>query len=175
MSIAEQISFLLELRTQLQSPGTALHTTTGKLAEILSCSQQTISRRLRQAQEQNLIVRTVTPQGMQIKLTPQAVGLLLATQKSIETFFSTDKTLCVSANILPGLGEGQYYMSQEGYKSQFKQILGYIPFPGTLNAHVDPQQIEMFLSSKQKIDIKGFQTPLPSPLDVNLRHGRTPA
>ena len=35
------------------------------------------------------------------------------------------------------MGEGSYYMSLKGYKKQFKEKLGYEPFPGTLNLKLE--------------------------------------
>jgi riboflavin kinase len=53
-----------------------------------------------------------------------------------------------------GRGEGQYYISKDGYKIQFREILGFEPFPGTLNVKLDT----LFVPLEQKaIRIKGFQ------------------
>ncbi len=38
------------------------------------------------------------------------------------------------------MGEGAYYMSQEGYTKQFKKKIGYVPFPGTLNIRLDRKE-----------------------------------
>jgi riboflavin kinase, archaea type len=53
-----------------------------------------------------------------------------------------------------GRGEGQYYISKDGYKIQFSEILGFEPFPGTLNIKMEGP----FVPPEQKaIRIKGFQ------------------
>jgi riboflavin kinase len=53
-----------------------------------------------------------------------------------------------------GRGEGQYYISNDGYKRQFIEILGFEPFPGTLNIKMESP----FVPPEQKaIRIKGFQ------------------
>ena len=39
--------------------------------------------------------------------------------------------------IASGLGQGQYFISREGYSRQFLQHLGFVPFPGTLNVLLD--------------------------------------
>jgi len=53
-----------------------------------------------------------------------------------------------------GRGEGQFYISKDGYKIQFREILGFEPFPGTLNVKLDT----LFLPPEQKaIRIKRFQ------------------
>ena len=39
--------------------------------------------------------------------------------------------------VVGGLGQGQYYISRKGYRHQFIQKLGFVPFPGTLNIKLD--------------------------------------
>jgi riboflavin kinase, archaea type len=52
-----------------------------------------------------------------------------------------------------GLGQAQYFLSREGYCSQFLEQLGFIPFPGTLNVLLE----EPFpTTGQQEIKIKGF-------------------
>ena len=35
------------------------------------------------------------------------------------------------------MGEGKYYTEQKGYVEQFKEKLGFIPYPGTLNVEIE--------------------------------------
>jgi riboflavin kinase len=35
------------------------------------------------------------------------------------------------------MGEGRYYTEQDGYAEQFKNKLGFIPYPGTLNVEIE--------------------------------------
>ena len=53
--------------------------------------------------------------------------------------------------ILSGLGQGQYFISREGYSRQFVKKLGFVPFPGTLNV-----QLEEPFPERQAIRIEGF-------------------
>jgi riboflavin kinase, archaea type len=39
----------------------------------------------------------------------------------------------LKGKIVAGLGEGQYYISKDGYRRQFNLKLGFDPSPGTLN------------------------------------------
>jgi riboflavin kinase, archaea type len=39
----------------------------------------------------------------------------------------------IVGRVFSGLGEGRYYLSQKGYLDQFSSLLGFLPFPGTLN------------------------------------------
>ena len=55
--------------------------------------------------------------------------------------------------ISAGLGQGQYFISREGYSRQFLQHLGFVPFPGTLNVLLE----EPFPAEQQAIRIKSFQ------------------
>ena len=57
------------------------------------------------------------------------------------------------------MGEGAYYMSLNGYKKQFKEKLGYEPYPGTLNIKLNSM---LFVEAKKEmlkypaIKIEGF-------------------
>ena len=54
--------------------------------------------------------------------------------------------------IASGLGQGQYFLTREGYSRQFLQKLGFVPFPGTLNVRLEGP----FPAEKQAIRIEGF-------------------
>ncbi|MDQ1262201.1 MAG: riboflavin kinase, archaea type [Euryarchaeota archaeon] len=54
--------------------------------------------------------------------------------------------------ILSGLGQGQYFLTREGYSRQFQVHLGFVPFPGTLNVLLG----EPFPTGRQAIKIEGF-------------------
>ena len=63
-------------------------------------------------------------------------------------------TRIMRGKVSAGRGEGQYYISKDGYKIQFREILGFEPFPGTLNVKLNT----LFVPPEQKaIRIKGFQ------------------
>jgi len=60
----------------------------------------------------------------------------------------------VRGKVAAGLGEGQYYISREGYRAQFLKKLGFEPFPGTLNIKLDEPFVPV---TWQAIKIEGFQ------------------
>ncbi len=60
----------------------------------------------------------------------------------------------VRGKVAAGLGEGQYYISREGYRTQFLQRLGFVPFPGTLNIKLDEPFVPRAVRA---IRIVGFQ------------------
>jgi riboflavin kinase len=60
----------------------------------------------------------------------------------------------IKGKVVTGLGEGQYYISKEGYMEQFNCKLGFYPTPGTLNLKIT----ETFtLEDREPITIKGFE------------------
>jgi riboflavin kinase len=51
-----------------------------------------------------------------------------------------------------GVGQAGYYLTRDGYRQQFLDRLGFIPFPGTLNVLLE----EPFSASAPVILIHGF-------------------
>ena len=59
----------------------------------------------------------------------------------------------LKGKIVTGLGKGQYYISRDGYRTQFNLKLGFDPSPGTLNLKL----AEPFLQPEaDSIKIEGF-------------------
>lgn len=62
-----------------------------------------------------------------------------------------------SGIIVSGLGEGAYFMSMQHYKKEIKKMLGFDPYPGTLNLKVGKNEIEA-VKKKSPIRIDGFKS-----------------
>jgi riboflavin kinase len=60
----------------------------------------------------------------------------------------------IIGEIATGLGEGQHYISREGYRKQLRQKLGFDPFPGTLNLKLAKPFAQSEIGS---IKIEGFK------------------
>lgn len=112
--------------------------TTSELGRSLSRSQQSASDHLRELERDGLIRRAVRGRSLSVLVTPaghEAVvrmhGLLRACLESAPS------SLDLEGAIVPGSGEGRYYMSLRGYTRQFRARVGYVPFPGTLNVRLD--------------------------------------
>jgi len=54
--------------------------------------------------------------------------------------------------VTAGVGQAGYFLSRDGYRCQFLDRLGFIPFPGTLNVLLE----EPFPASAPAILIQGF-------------------
>lgn len=153
--IEKDFYLLLHLARKVQLHGT-LETSTGMLAEELGVSQQTISRKLQECSEQQLIVREATPGGVIIKLAPKGKEKLSVLYGELQSLFQQQPLL--KGVVKDGLGEGRFYMSQEQYKRQFQSLLGFVPFCGTLNLAVDKDAATAFLATKKQVYVSGFST-----------------
>ncbi len=123
----------------------------------IDSSQQTAARKLKSLEEENLISRQVLPDGQLVSITKNG---LLALQKELydyqEIFSGNGSNKTLSGKVITGLGEGQYYISLEGYRKQFRKKLGFDPYPGTLNIKLDTQSIELRKRITGHIRISGF-------------------
>jgi len=64
----------------------------------------------------------------------------------------------IKGTLTSGSGEGAYYMSKELYSLQFREKLGFEPYPGTLNIIIqdnDIHSIKECLTDAKKIEGRG--------------------
>lgn len=133
--------------------------TTSELAKLLKASQQTASRHLIELEKMGLIHRVKLGRRESIKITAGGVKHLDNMFLTLKRAFELKKAETVfEGTVFSGLGEGAYYMSQEGYKKQFVEKLGFEPYPGTLNLRVrkeDQEEVRM-LEASPFVLIEGF-------------------
>ncbi len=124
------------------------------LASTLGTSPQTAARRLSLLEEQGYLVRKVTSKGQRVRITEKGWLRLQVEYQEYRSVFEGESMAIVRGKVTVGLGEGQYYISREGYRAQFLQSLGFAPFPGTLNIKLDEPFVPV---AKRAIKIEGFQ------------------
>jgi riboflavin kinase len=122
------------------------------LGKALGRSQQTTSRLLLAMEADGLVERRKAGRDQLIKITSSGLEGLRGLHHSLSKIFEGH---VVVGRLFTGLGEGAYYMSQEGYRRQFQQKLGFDPFPGTLNLRVK-ENIAEDLSNRSGAKIEGF-------------------
>ncbi len=151
----KELTYILTLakKTKLNNE---LNTTTSELAKLFNLSQQSASRILINLENNELIKRRVTNNGIKIKLTEKSKKIVKKTYLNLKNIF--EKQTKLKGKVKTGLGEGSFYMKQNNYKEQFKKLLDINPFEGTLNLKTKISEVESFLINKGKIKIKGFQT-----------------
>ena len=134
--------------------------TTNEIAKKIKRSQQLASKELLDLEFFGCIKRNKKSKKYTIKVTEkgyqQVYDLFLFLKTAVESF---KHVIDFEGHIITGMGEGAYYMSLNGYKKQFKEKLGYEPYPGTLNIKLNSMS---FIDAKKEmlkypsINIEGF-------------------
>ncbi|WP_162989825.1 DUF120 domain-containing protein [Natronorubrum halophilum] len=65
-------------------------------------------------------------------------------------------TVTVEGTVVSGFGTGNEFVSLEGYARQFRAVLGYEPYPGTLNLDL-PHPIDTRLEQLDPVRINGWR------------------
>lgn len=129
-----------------------------ELGDALGMSQQSASKRILELLEQGLIVRDLGARKQRIKLTSSGVDELKKEYNEFRRIFELTDHITLHGSVKDGMGEGQYYIDQEGYQVQFEKTLGFKPYPGTLNISVDKEDVGKLdvIKSTAGIPIDGF-------------------
>lgn len=132
---------------------------TQRLGAELGVSPQTVSRRVRNLEDQGFIFRQVRADGQEISVTEKGVGVLRQEFADYcRLFGKKGNTFRLTGTVVTGLGEGGYYMSLPPYRNQFQAHLGFEPYPGTLNLKLTPQgmQARRSIAHLPWIPVHGF-------------------
>ncbi len=128
-----------------------------RFASHIDSSQQTAARKLKALEEEELISRRILPDGQLISITKIGLDILHKELNDYQEIFSGNGNIkFLSGKVITGLGEGQYYISLEGYRAQFREKLGFDPYPGTLNIKLDEKSIDIRKKVTESIIILGF-------------------
>ncbi|MBU0758614.1 MAG: CTP-dependent riboflavin kinase [Nanoarchaeota archaeon] len=131
--------------------------TTIGLSKSLTVSQQTISRKLIELEKAGLIVRNSSYRGITFSLTEDGTKFLNEKFIKLRNVLTKTTRNSIEGEIVSGLGEGKYYVSQKEYMLEFKKKLGFEPYAGTLNMNVNEMELAEFLSNIQMVVINGFK------------------
>jgi riboflavin kinase len=123
--------------------------TTTELGKGIGRSQQAASKHLLDLENSGYIERAKKGQKFAVRVTDKGYseiqGLFSSLRSAME---SVPATIDFEGQVVSGMGEGAYYMSLEGYRKQFKEKLGYEPYPGTLNVRLTDQ---IFMNSRREL------------------------
>ncbi len=103
------------------------------LAKELNISQQSVSRKLNELEDADLITRIETKDGEIVRLTEKGENLLLECLNEISSAIAFQHEIRIKGKVTSGLGEGKLFLSLPYYEDSFKKFLGFTPYPGTLN------------------------------------------
>ena len=134
--------------------------TTTDIGKGIGKSQQAASKHVLDLETSGYVERSKKGQKFAVKVTDKGYWeiqkLFLSLKAALE---SAPATIDFEGDIVSGMGEGAYYMSLDGYRKQFKEKLGYEPYPGTLNIRLTDQiymNARLELGKHTSIFINGF-------------------
>lgn len=124
--------------------------TTTSLGKSIQKSQQAASKHLLELEHDGYIERIRSGKNFSVRITTKGFTEMARISSILKTNLeSSPSYLELKGNIISGMGEGAYYMSMKGYTKQFKEKLGYIPFPGTLNVKLKDKE---FTEARRTLD-----------------------
>ncbi len=154
--------FTLYKLAEMGASNRTVKVSTEYLAERMRSSQQTASRHLIQLEKRDWIRRVVTPEGCLIKITTAGTSELKKLYSSLRQVMEAEypPSVTLEGVVFTGLGEGAYYVTQEGYRRQFIEKLGFDPYPGTLNLKLATEydmKTRSELDAYPATEIEGFE------------------
>lgn len=137
-----------------------MSTSSSALAHALGVSQQTASRWILELVEAGLLDRQLGSRGQRLRLTQEGVDVLAGELERLERVFEKGSSLEIRGVVSEGDGEGAYYMSQPFYQEGFQELLGFEPFPGTLNLVLEGEDLNSMrgLRSRTGLEIPKVET-----------------
>jgi riboflavin kinase len=132
--------------------------TCSALADRLDASNQTASRRLQRLEDAEYLTREVTGDGQVVSLTEGGERALQREYADYRRLFEGDADVTLRGTVTSGMGEGRHYISLPGYMRQFRERLGYEPFPGTLNVELgdDSARTRSRMDALDPVEIDGW-------------------
>jgi riboflavin kinase len=123
--------------------------TTSDLGRNIGRSQQAASKHLLDLETAGYVERTRRGQKFAVRITDKGYSEIQSLFASLKSALeSAPAAIDFEGSVVSGMGEGAYYMSLEGYKKQFKEKLGYEPYPGTLNVRLTDQ---LFMTARREL------------------------
>ena len=107
-----------------------------ELGEALEMSQQSASKRILELIDCQFITRDLGTRKQRIKITPKGVEEMKKEYTEYRRIFERTDYINIRGEVASGMGEGGYYIYQDGYLKQFESKLGFIPYQGTFNVHI---------------------------------------
>lgn len=154
----EKFSFALRKLALLGAVDDYIAISSRELGDALEMSQQSASKRILELLDEKLIARDLGARKQRIKITPRGVDELKKEYNEYRRIFELTDHITIQGTVASGMGEGGYYICQDGYMKQFQAKLGFTPFEGTLNVQVSPEdagKLDVIKSTAGQV-INGF-------------------
>ncbi|MBR2092627.1 MAG: DUF120 domain-containing protein [Candidatus Methanomethylophilaceae archaeon] len=156
--MGNKYSFALRKLALLGAVDDYIAVSSRELGSTLEMSQQSASKRILELLDEKYIVRDLGARRQRIKITPKGVEELKKEYNEYRRIFELSDHVTVHGTVTSGMGEGGYYICQEGYMRQFESLLGFTPFQGTLNVTLDPEDVSKLdvVRSTSGVLVEGF-------------------
>ena len=128
------------------------HVTTVGVAAALGVSQQTASRQLSLLEQKGFLKRVPSMRGLSVALTAEGIAELRRIHDSLSGIFSPCPM--IRGRLVDGIREAAWYVRR--YAPRIKGLLGFEPFPGTLNLKVDAKKAASLLATREPLRVRGF-------------------
>lgn len=148
---------LLEIARHARANGGFVASTV-QLAQMLGISQQTASRRLHTLKKLGWVQSSDRKSA--VLITTKGWRALREVFVSLEDALGqASKPLQFTGVVSSGWGDGKTYVTMKGYMRQFKEKLGYEPYPGTLNVTIshEDELIRQRIEREPAVRIDGFK------------------
>lgn len=127
-----------------------------EFASHMDTSPQTAARKLKILEDEMHIKRQIVHSGQLVSITKNGLEALQKERNDYQIIFGNGHKKFLTGKVITGLGEGQYYISLEGYRTQFIEKLGFTPYPGTLNVKLDAPSVDIRKGISADLEISGF-------------------
>ncbi|MDP2841746.1 MAG: DUF120 domain-containing protein, partial [Candidatus Methanoperedens sp.] len=127
-----------------------------EFASQMDTSPQTAARKLKFLEDEMLIKRQIVHSGQLVSITKNGLAALHKERNDYQIIFGNGHKKFLTGKVITGLGEGQYYISLEGYRKQFIEKLGFTPYPGTLNVKLGTPSVDIRKGISADLEISGF-------------------
>ncbi|MGC8608425.1 MAG: winged helix-turn-helix domain-containing protein/riboflavin kinase [Thermoplasmata archaeon] len=151
---------ILKKLKELSNNKNEVKITSSEFAKHLDVSQQTASRLIIELEKRGYIKRIISKNGQSISITDVGLDILYSEYADLSRILAIKNVVTLRGSIQGGMGEGRYYISRKQYIVQFQEKLGMIPYLGTLNLKVVPEDLNEIrkLRGFPGIHIDGFKT-----------------
>ncbi|MEZ0346675.1 MAG: DUF120 domain-containing protein [Infirmifilum sp.] len=123
-----------------------------EIIKALDASSWRLRKLLEVGEKEGYIERLQQGRYVTYKITPRGKTLLESVYRDLRSIFDSDVIIELKGKVVPGLGEGAFYLSIPKYVEAFKEVLGFEPYPGTLNVKLDEE------STKKRSQLKKSTT-----------------
>ncbi len=124
--------------------------------------RSTLSRWLHEAAAGGLIAFVRRGRSSMITLTGEGLAVIEDLLSDLSQAVKNFRIKSIVGKVFSGMGEGAYYLSREGYAAPIEELLGYRPYPGTLNLKIisqdDVRSIILWRKAVSPVIIPGFES-----------------